>query len=44
MLHGDRHRRDDEERDLPELRDYVGKAVALEKDAPDNAQKMCEWK
>ena len=35
---------DDEKRDLPELRDYVLKAVALEAGCPDDAQKMCLWK
>ena len=43
-LHGDRHSDDDEKRDLPELRDYVLKTIALKQDAPDDAQKMGLWK
>lgn len=43
-LHGDRHSDDDEKRDLPELRDYVRKTIALKQDAPDDAQKMGQWK
>ncbi len=43
-LNGDRHSDDNEKRDLPELRDYVLKTIALEQDTPDDAQKMGQWK